>query len=123
MRQHYIAAQGPLPATTLDFWAMIFEQSISIVCMVTNFVESGVGKCYSYLPLSAEPGENAIKFGDYEVKFGTNSSFLNSKLKLFPSLDHLHPHHLHGDLHHQLPDSVLWKSETVRHPPPLHRLE
>lgn len=67
MQQHYIAAQGPLPATTLDFWAMIFEHSISIICMVTNFTESGVGKCYSYLPLSPEPGMNTIKFGDYEV--------------------------------------------------------
>lgn len=67
MNQHYIAAQGPLPTTTLDFWQMVFEQNISLIVMVTNFTESGAQKCYTYLPLSNEPGKNMIRFGDFEV--------------------------------------------------------
>ena len=69
IKQHYIAAQGPLPNTTLDFWQMVFEQHINLIVMVTNFSESGSQKCYIYLPLSSEPGKNALRFGDYEVGF------------------------------------------------------
>lgn len=68
MRQHYIAAQGPLPSTTIDFWQMVYEQSIGLIVMVTNFTESGHQKCHTYLPLSNEPGRNSIRFGDYEVR-------------------------------------------------------
>ncbi|XP_075588124.1 protein tyrosine phosphatase non-receptor pez [Dermatophagoides farinae] len=67
IKQHYIAAQGPLPNTTLDFWQMVFEQHINLIVMVTNFSESGSQKCYIYLPLSSEPGKNALRFGDYEI--------------------------------------------------------
>ena len=67
MKQHYIAAQGPLPNTTLDFWQMVFEQNINLIVMVTNFTESGAPKCYTYLPLSNEHGKNSLRFGDFEV--------------------------------------------------------
>ncbi|OTF76925.1 Tyrosine-protein phosphatase non-receptor-like protein [Euroglyphus maynei] len=67
IKQHYIAAQGPLPNTTLDFWQMVFEQHINLIVMVTNFSESGSQKCYIYLPLSSEPGKNTLRFGDYEI--------------------------------------------------------
>lgn len=67
MKQHYIAAQGPLPNTTLDFWQMVYEQNVSLIVMVTNFTESGIQKCYNYLPLSNEPGKNILRFGDFEV--------------------------------------------------------
>ncbi|KAI2807754.1 Tyrosine-protein phosphatase non-receptor type 14 [Blomia tropicalis] len=111
MNQHYIAAQGPLPTTTLDFWQMVFEQNISLIVMVTNFTESGAQKCYTYLPLSNEPGKNMIRFGDFEIicNYTTISlTFITSFLTLNyngqkRTITHLrytdwHDHSIPGDL-------------------------
>ncbi|KAH9424969.1 Tyrosine-protein phosphatase non-receptor type 14 [Dermatophagoides pteronyssinus] len=82
MKQHYIAAQGPLPNTTLDFWQMVFEQHINLIVMVTNFTESGSQKCYIYLPLSSEPGKNTLRFGDYEITCTYTAETLTYMLSL-----------------------------------------
>jgi len=85
MKQHYIAAQGPLPTTTLDFWQMVYEQNIHLIVMVTNFTETGVQKCYTYLPLSNEPNKNTIRFGDYEIVCNYTSilpTYITSSLTL-----------------------------------------
>lgn len=66
-QHHYIASQAPLSNTTIDFWQMVWEQSINLIVMVTNFTELGQQKCYPYLPLTHESGKNVLRFGDYEV--------------------------------------------------------
>ena len=37
----FIAAQGPLPGTLIDFWRMVWEQSCRIIVMLTNVIENG----------------------------------------------------------------------------------
>jgi len=46
----YIAAQGPLPETSYDFWEMMWEQRSSLVVMLTTNVERGRVKCHKYWP-------------------------------------------------------------------------
>jgi len=46
----YIAAQGPLPETSGDFWEMVWDQRSSLVVMLTTNVERGRVKCHKYWP-------------------------------------------------------------------------
>jgi tyrosine-protein phosphatase non-receptor type 4 len=50
----YIAAQGPLPHTTGDFWQCVWEQSCTTVVMLTTTVERGRVKCHQYWPRKHE---------------------------------------------------------------------
>jgi tyrosine-protein phosphatase non-receptor type 11 len=46
----YIATQGALPATVIDFWRMIFQENTRIIVMTTNEIERGRVKCHAYWP-------------------------------------------------------------------------
>jgi protein tyrosine phosphatase len=67
----YIAAQGPLPQTAADFWAMVLEQQVPAVLMLTNCNEAGVVKCSQYFPNTLHsvgtPG-SVGKAGSFEIK-------------------------------------------------------
>lgn len=47
---HYIASQGPLPHTTVDYWEMIMDHGVTMIAMVTQDVEGGKVKCHRYWP-------------------------------------------------------------------------
>uniref|UniRef100_A0A2K6P6F0 protein-tyrosine-phosphatase n=1 Tax=Rhinopithecus roxellana TaxID=61622 RepID=A0A2K6P6F0_RHIRO len=60
----YIATQGPLSTTLLDFWRMIWEYSVLIIVMACMEYEMGKKKCERYW---AEPGEMQLEFGPFSI--------------------------------------------------------
>ena len=60
----YVAAQGPLPVTTADFWLMVWEQRSSLIVMLTTESERGRVKCHQYWP---EPYAGATRYSNFTV--------------------------------------------------------
>ncbi|XP_075771082.1 tyrosine-protein phosphatase non-receptor type 18 isoform X2 [Pelodiscus sinensis] len=60
-RRCYIATQGPLPHTVLDFWRMIWEYKV--IAMACREIEMGKKKCERYWPLEQEP----LQMGPFSI--------------------------------------------------------
>ncbi|XP_056003190.1 receptor-type tyrosine-protein phosphatase epsilon-like isoform X1 [Ostrea edulis] len=48
--RHYIACQGPIPATLVDHWRMIWQEGVQYIVMLTNLIEGPKVKCHQYWP-------------------------------------------------------------------------
>lgn len=46
----YIATQGPLANTVVDFWRMVQQESSNLIVMLTTVLERGRIKCQQYWP-------------------------------------------------------------------------
>ncbi|KAM9367396.1 receptor-type tyrosine-protein phosphatase alpha-like [Phaethornis superciliosus] len=57
----FIASQGPLPGTVVDFWQMVWQEKTSIIVMLTDLVEQNKTKCEKYWP------EQEEVYGDFTV--------------------------------------------------------
>ncbi|XP_044136080.1 tyrosine-protein phosphatase non-receptor type 12 [Bufo gargarizans] len=60
----YIATQGPLANTVIDFWRMIWEYQVKIIVMACREFEMGRKKCERYYP---NFGEQALTLGPFHV--------------------------------------------------------
>ncbi|XP_069621232.1 tyrosine-protein phosphatase non-receptor type 12 [Ranitomeya imitator] len=60
----YIATQGPLANTVIDFWRMIWEYQVKIIVMACREFEMGRKKCERYYP---NYGEQALTFGTFHI--------------------------------------------------------
>ncbi|XP_074659855.1 tyrosine-protein phosphatase non-receptor type 7-like [Tubulanus polymorphus] len=65
----YIATQGPMSHTVIDFWRLIWQEKVPCIVMITKLQEKNKQKCENYLP---EPGEQS-KFGDIEVRISSST--------------------------------------------------
>ncbi|XP_059497102.1 tyrosine-protein phosphatase non-receptor type 3-like [Stegostoma tigrinum] len=63
IQNKYIASQGPLPHTCQHFWQTVWEQSSSLIVMLTTLTERGRVKCHQYWP---DPPE-VCKYGSFHV--------------------------------------------------------
>ena len=78
----YVAAQGPLTSTIVDFWTLVAQLRSPVVVSLTRPEERGVEKCARYLPptaygdkISTQRGEendfpHSAVFGDFKVSCG-----------------------------------------------------
>ncbi|KAM4663880.1 tyrosine-protein phosphatase non-receptor type 18 [Discoglossus pictus] len=62
-QKRYIATQGPLSHTVLDFWRMVWEYKVKVIVMACKEVEHGKRKCERYWPLDQGPSQ----FGPFTV--------------------------------------------------------
>ncbi|OBS74220.1 hypothetical protein A6R68_15249 [Neotoma lepida] len=53
--QAYIATQGPLPHTLLDFWRLVWEFGVKVILMACQETENGRKKCERYWAQKQEP--------------------------------------------------------------------
>ncbi|KAK0198083.1 hypothetical protein F5146DRAFT_1018098 [Armillaria mellea] len=47
-RRRYIATQGPLEATFVDFWTLVWQQNVHVIVMLTREIEGSTVKCNCY---------------------------------------------------------------------------
>ncbi|XP_063356741.1 tyrosine-protein phosphatase non-receptor type 12 isoform X2 [Pelmatolapia mariae] len=62
----YIATQGPLPNTVIDFWRMIWEYNVAVIVMACREFEMGRKKCERYFPMQ---GEQPMSFGPFRISY------------------------------------------------------
>lgn len=53
--RQYIASQGPIRSTLIDFWRMVIEQDTRLIVALSPEFENGMEKCARYWPLYNEP--------------------------------------------------------------------
>ncbi|XP_064386420.1 receptor-type tyrosine-protein phosphatase kappa-like [Halichondria panicea] len=61
-RNKFIASQGPLPNTVVDFWRMMWQERPPIIVMLTNVMENNKTKCQQYWPDSG-----SVSYGPFTV--------------------------------------------------------
>ncbi|XP_053321451.1 tyrosine-protein phosphatase non-receptor type 12 [Spea bombifrons] len=67
----YIATQGPLANTVIDFWRMIWEYKVGIIVMACREFEMGRKKCERYFPSF---GEQPLTFGPFHISCDAEQS-------------------------------------------------
>ncbi|XP_017158385.1 tyrosine-protein phosphatase non-receptor type 12 isoform X4 [Poecilia reticulata] len=60
----YIATQGPLPNTVIDFWRMNWEYNVAVIIMACREFEMGRKKCERYFP---SRDEEPLSFGPFRI--------------------------------------------------------
>ncbi|XP_035218180.1 receptor-type tyrosine-protein phosphatase delta-like [Stegodyphus dumicola] len=86
----YIASQGPLPNTLDDFWTMVWQQSVSVIVMLTQCVERAKRTCEKYWPSSGENG----RYGYIQVHTLSESILDSYVIRIFQIQNNSHSRHI-----------------------------
>ncbi|OXB52798.1 hypothetical protein ASZ78_015592 [Callipepla squamata] len=73
----FIAAQGPLPGTVVDFWQMVWQEKTSVIVMLTGLVEQNKIKCEQYWP------EQQQVYGDFTVTLNNTRTTTGLTTRVF----------------------------------------
>ena len=65
MQRFYIAAQGPLPNTVHNFWAMVQECDVHLIVMLTEV--SGANKPSACIPYWPQNDGSSLEIGDFTI--------------------------------------------------------
>ena len=64
-QRFYIAAQGPLPNTVHNFWAMVLECDVHLIVMLTEV--SGANKTSACIPYWPQNDGSSLEIGDFTI--------------------------------------------------------
>ncbi|XP_073679532.1 tyrosine-protein phosphatase non-receptor type 22 [Garra rufa] len=78
----YIATQGPLPTSVLDFWRMLWEYNVQVIVMACREFEMGRKKCERYWPESKEDVFVCEPFTIYYESDENKGEYLTRTLKV-----------------------------------------
>ncbi|XP_042607383.1 tyrosine-protein phosphatase non-receptor type 22-like [Cyprinus carpio] len=78
----YIATQGPLPNTVLDFWRMLWEYNVQVIVMACREFEMGRKKCERYWPESKDDVFVCEPFTIYYESDENKREYLTRTLKV-----------------------------------------
>ncbi|KFQ55990.1 Receptor-type tyrosine-protein phosphatase kappa, partial [Nestor notabilis] len=73
----FIAAQGPLPGTVMDFWQMVWQEKTSVIVMLTGLVEQNKTKCEQYWP------DHEQVYGDFTVTLNNTRTTTGLVTRIF----------------------------------------
>ncbi|KAI8969054.1 protein-tyrosine phosphatase-like protein [Mycotypha africana] len=71
IKKLYIATQGPLKRTIIDFWRMVVENGVAVIVCLTAEIENNKKKCERYWSLPEQPLEmenEKVKVKVYHAK-------------------------------------------------------
>ncbi|CAK74502.1 unnamed protein product (macronuclear) [Paramecium tetraurelia] len=74
VEKQYIATQGPIPESIIDFWHMVWTNNVQVVIMLCNFFDKGRVQCEKYWPKTGQKAQ----FGPYEVQSISQEEILKS---------------------------------------------
>ncbi|NWQ70299.1 PTPRK phosphatase, partial [Neopipo cinnamomea] len=73
----FIAAQGPLAETMVDFWQMVWQEKTLVIVMLTGLVEQNKIKCEKYWP------EQEEVYGDFTVTLNNTRTTTGLVTRMF----------------------------------------
>ncbi|KAI8379433.1 protein-tyrosine phosphatase-like protein [Radiomyces spectabilis] len=74
LNKRYIATQGPIPSTIIDFWRMVVENNVGVIVCLAAEKENGMEKCARYWPTGSQEVEVQFPTSGSGPQFSVNAS-------------------------------------------------